>query len=79
MLNGSALVLLRIANASVERDDVASPDISGDGSAIGWTPTASTTPTKTSRAAYLRWLQRVERDTCEAARQQGETDGDDAA
>ena len=59
MLSGSALVLLRIASDSVERDDVASRDISGDGSAMGWTPTASTMPTKTSSAAYLRWLQRV--------------------
>ena len=59
LLNGSARVLLRTASDSVERDEVASRDISGEGLAMGCTPTASTMPTSTSIAAYRRWLQRV--------------------
>ena len=51
MLNGNALVLLRMAREIVERDDFASRDINGDGSAIGWTPTAKTMPTNTSIAS----------------------------
>ena len=53
------VVLLRMASDSDDRDELANPDINGDGSAIGCTPTASTMPTKTSIAAYRRWLQRV--------------------
>ncbi len=58
VLSGSARVLLRSANRTSSAT-VASCDISGDGSPIGWTPTARTMPTKTSIAAYRRWLHRV--------------------
>ena len=51
LLSGRARVLLRIASEIVERDEVASRDINGEGLAIGWTPTASTMPTNTSSAA----------------------------
>ena len=79
MLNGSARVLLRSANDSVDRDDVASSDINGDGSAIGCTPTASTMPTNTSSAAYRALAPTCQRDPGKAAQQQREPDDDDAA
>src|SRR3954452_19186335 len=59
LLNGRARVLLRSASDSDDRDELATPDINGDGLLMGWTPTARTMPTNTSIAAYLRWLQRV--------------------
>ena len=48
-------MLLRSASARLDRELWAKGDISGDGSSIGCTPTASTTPTKTSNAAYRRF------------------------
>ena len=47
-LSGTARVLLRSASP---RPVSASGDINGDGSSMGWTPTASTTPATTSNAA----------------------------
>ena len=54
ILHGRARVLLRRANARLDRELPANGDISGDGCSIGCTPTARTTPTKTSSAAYRR-------------------------
>ena len=55
-LSGSARVLLRRARPSAESRSGA---MSGDGSSIGWTPTASTMPATTSQAANRRCDQRT--------------------
>ena len=51
VLSGKARVLLRIASANADREFWARGAISGDEFAMGWTPTASTTPTNTNSAA----------------------------
>ena len=47
---GTARVLLRNASASPPSPSPTSSDMSGDGSSIGWTPTASTRPEPISNA-----------------------------
>ena len=53
------LVLLRNASARPESSSAANSDISGEGESSAWTPTASTTPTRTSSAANRRGAHRV--------------------
>src|SRR5690606_11437125 len=56
---GTARVLDRRARTRVEREDPASAAPSGEGSSMGYAPTASATPAARHSAAKRRWAHRA--------------------